>query len=54
VFCEKLLVVETLEADRIEAGGSYRHENIQPTCGGCNKRRGTHSVAVFAAMIAIG
>lgn len=30
----------TLEVDRITPGGSYRHDNIQPSCPSCNRARG--------------
>lgn len=39
VHCEAPLVYETVEADRIVPGGSYRRENIQPSCRGCNAAR---------------
>lgn len=38
--CGERLPRERLEADRIEPGGSYRHENIRPACRSCNARRG--------------
>jgi hypothetical protein len=34
-----LLSYETVQADRIVPGGSYRHENITPACGRCNIHR---------------
>ena len=37
--CERLLGRRELEADRIIPGGSYRHENIQPSCRDCNLAR---------------
>lgn len=37
--CGAVLDVATLEADRIEPGGSYCHANIQPACRDCNLRR---------------
>jgi hypothetical protein len=37
--CGTVLTYETVEADRIIPGGSYRHENIQPACRPCNLAR---------------
>ena len=39
--CGARLDVSTCEADRIIPGGSYGHHNIVPSCGPCNKKRGT-------------
>lgn len=39
VHCEMMLTFETVEADRIIPGGSYRRENVQPSCAPCNKLR---------------
>lgn len=39
VHCGKVIDYETLEADRITPGGTYRHENIQPSCRACNIAR---------------
>lgn len=39
VHCDKILNYETVEADRIIPGGSYRRCNIQPGCRQCNSRR---------------
>lgn len=36
VHCKMILYYETVTADRIIAGGSYRRENIQPSCQPCN------------------
>lgn len=38
--CGAVLTVETVQADRIIPGGSYRRENVQPSCGPCNRARG--------------
>lgn len=46
--CGAPLTFDTVEADRIIAGGSYRRDNIQPSCGDCNKRRGDTPMEVFA------
>ena len=37
--CDAPLHYETIEADRIEPGGSYRRSNVQPSCRGCNLAR---------------
>lgn len=39
VHCGTTLTFETVEADRIIPGGSYRHENVQPACRSCNLAR---------------
>jgi len=39
VHCEIALTFETLQADRIIPGGSYRRANVQPACGPCNRDR---------------
>jgi len=36
VFCGISLSFETVEADRIIPGGTYRRENVQPACRPCN------------------
>ena len=40
VHCGKVLTFETLTSDRIEAGGTYALENVQPSCLECNIKRG--------------
>lgn len=45
--CGAPLSFETVEADRIEPGGSYRRTNVQPSCRGCNLERGQHADYVF-------
>lgn len=37
--CGRTLSFHTLEADRIVPGGSYRRDNIQPSCRNCNSAR---------------
>lgn len=37
--CGRELTRETLEADRIQPGGSYARRNIQPACRTCNVMR---------------
>lgn len=39
VHCGEGLTFETVEADRIVPGGSYRRENVQPSCRACNLAR---------------
>jgi 5-methylcytosine-specific restriction endonuclease McrA len=39
VHCGALLTYDTVEADRIVPGGSYRRENVQPACRTCNLDR---------------
>lgn len=39
VHCSAPLTFETVEADRIVPGGSYRRDNVQPSCRTCNLRR---------------
>lgn len=38
--CLKTVDANTLTVDRIEPGGSYRHENIQPACTPCQNTQG--------------
>lgn len=40
VHCGIRLDRDALQADRIDAGGSYRRSNIQAACGSCNRARG--------------
>lgn len=37
--CGRELTELTVEADRVVAGGTYRHENIVPACRPCNLAR---------------
>lgn len=39
VHCGATLTFNTVEADRIIPGGSYRRDNVQPSCRGCNLDR---------------
>lgn len=39
VHCGCELDFATVEADRIVPGGSYRRDNVQPACRGCNLAR---------------
>lgn len=38
--CRPILDAATLTVDRIEPGGSYAHDNIQPACRPCQNRQG--------------
>ena len=46
--CGDRLTKAALEADRVIPGGSYARHNILPSCGPCNKRRGTKPLAMAA------
>ena len=53
--CDRQLNVWIVEADRIEPGGSYRRENIVPSCRPCNLARsddGELTAAEIAARVA--
>ncbi len=43
VHCKETLTYETVEADRIIPGGSYRRDNVQPACRICNLTRSNNS-----------
>lgn len=43
--CGTPLTATSCEADRIIPGGSYGHNNILPSCGPCNKKRGNKPLA---------
>lgn len=45
--CTTTLSFETVEADRIIAGGSYRRSNVIPACRSCNVSRLDKSLATF-------
>ena len=50
LYCGHSLSSATLEADRIipgTLGGSYRRENIAPSCRGCNASRGDKTIWQF-------
>lgn len=40
VHCGRIVDYQTVEADRKVPGGSYRRENVQPSCRPCNVARG--------------
>lgn len=46
--CGRTLTYETVEADRIVPGGSYRRSNVQPACGPCNRARSNNVDWVLA------
>ena len=39
VHCGQTLTAKTVERDRKIPGGTYRFENLQPSCSPCNKSR---------------
>ena len=39
VWCGCYLTVDSVEADRIKPGGSYRRDNVQPSCRADNLAR---------------
>lgn len=47
VHCETMLTFETLQADRIIPGGSYRRENVQPSCKPCNIARSDNAEWIY-------
>lgn len=38
--CVGTLTLATVTADRIDPGGTYRRENVQPACRPCQNRQG--------------
>lgn len=51
--CAVTLTYETVEADRIIPGGSYRRSNVQPSCGRCNKARSNNTSWISPLMAAL-
>ena len=49
VHCGCELDYDTVEADRIVPGGSYRRDNVQPACRDCNADRSNRSEWTFSA-----
>lgn len=47
--CGASLDIKSIEVDRIIPGGSYRRNNIQPSCGPCNRLRGDSPITPFRA-----
>lgn len=45
--CGIALTYETVEADRIVPGGSYRRDNVQPSCRDCNEIRGNSPITPY-------
>lgn len=54
VYCGIVLNYETVEADRIIPGGSYRWDNVQPSCRACNLDRSNDESWTVEAAIAVG
>jgi 5-methylcytosine-specific restriction endonuclease McrA len=46
--CQSLLDFESVEADRIIPGGSYRRDNVQPACRKCNLDRSNDAAWTYA------
>lgn len=38
--CRDVLDINTVTADRIDPGGTYRRENVQPACTPCQNTQG--------------
>jgi hypothetical protein len=53
VHCGTLLPMAEVEADRINPGGSYRRDNIQPACGADNRARSNNAAWVSPMMNAL-
>jgi len=54
VHCHVQVTYDTVEADRIipgSQGGSYRRDNVQPSCRSCNLER-SDKVDTFVAPVA--
>lgn len=47
IHCKSVLTFDTVESDRIIPGGSYRRENIQPSCRACNAARSNNPLWTF-------
>lgn len=43
VHCGNWVSKPEVHIDRMEPGGSYRHENIQPACPDCNTERSNNT-----------
>lgn len=39
VHCAEVQGYDSVQADRIKPGGSYRRGNVQPSCASCNRQR---------------
>ena len=46
--CSMMLDYDSIEADRIVPGGSYRRDNIQPACRLCNLSRSNNASWSFS------
>lgn len=52
IHCGCELTFESVEADRIVPGGSYRRANVQPACRACNLSRSDNVEWVGALAVA--
>lgn len=43
VHCSAMLSFEEIDVDRIVPGGSYRRDNVQPSCAFDNRSRGNRT-----------
>jgi 5-methylcytosine-specific restriction endonuclease McrA len=43
VHCHQPLTYDKVEADRKIPGGSYRRDNVQPSCRSCNNARSNNT-----------
>jgi hypothetical protein len=46
--CGTILDYATVQADRIDPEGRYTWDNVQPSCGPCNKARGRNTAWKYA------
>lgn len=46
-WCGCELTIDTLQQDRKVPGGSYRFDNLLPSCADCNLARGDQPMEVF-------
>ena len=51
VHCGAVLNFDSVEADRIEPGGTYARRNIQPACRSCNLARSNCKEWRYAALV---
>jgi hypothetical protein len=53
VHCGGWLTFETVEADRIIPGGSYRRDNVQPSCRPCNLYRSDNEEWTYTGAVTV-
>ena len=53
VHCGAMQSFETLQADRIDPTGTYKRSNVQPSCGGCNRRRSNNRLWVSPVLTSL-